>query len=190
VLSFIACEFDLLVSKTGPIIEVVDTTGGLEALTPEQIKSTRKPLNTQESKVVQSPVFHQPPLFYYRLYKSQRLKPNTKVPLQKHYKNERKLRVKHYEILKQIRAMKQKTLFATKDLERSIEASENHLVKLKVDQSSLRLAISERETGIKFSINHNWMWRKYYQDRMKINQEKLNKAQQVMPDEVPGITNL
>jgi len=86
--------------------------------------------------------------------------------------------------------MKQKTLFATKDLERSIEASENHLVKLKVDQSSLRLAISERETGIKFSINHNWMWRKYYQDRMKINQEKLNKAQQVMPDEVPGITNL
>jgi len=46
---------------------------------------------------------------------------------------------------------------------------------------------SQRETAIKFQINHDWQWRAFYLKRKSINQEKLNKAE---PDHVRNLKEL
>ena len=157
-------------------------------------KITNNPIieNSSAQKMAKNPIFHKSPLHYYKIFKGNRGKVNinTKVPLPKHYHNERKLRTIHYEIKDKILKIKHETLFNVNKIKHDITGLENSLLKIKSKINEVHLQSSQRDADLKFQVNHYWMWRTYYKSRLVANQKKLTEKHGFLPDDLNSIQNL
>lgn len=148
---------------------------------------TMKPLTHSESKVVSNEAFHKPPLYYYRLYKKDRLKVSKKMPLNEHYRKEREVREKIYNLERNANKFREQLTFASNDLKHKILKVEKNHIETETDKHGLMTRVAQRETAMKFQIDHHEAWKTYYMKRKEVNNAKLNKA---MPDEVSSIKKL
>jgi len=98
---------------------------------PEDSQSQKEMNNIEELRVENSPVFAKPPLFYYKRFLRNHSKVNPKVPIKKHYSNERRLRVEKDNLLTQIEEITRKKQFQKRDTEHDVLKKENTLAKLK-----------------------------------------------------------
>lgn len=150
--------------------------------------NTQKDMNSlEELKVESSPVFQHAPLYYYHKFVREHNKVKKNVPLKEHYANERRLRIERDNNLNQIDRLRRQRGFLKRDIEHEGLKLENEEVKEKEALHNVNKIATQRETAVKFEINHDEMWKKYYDKRLKINQGKLVHA---LPDQVPGLNKL
>jgi len=109
------------------------------------------------------------------------------VPLPQHYTNERNLRIERDNLLNKVDALSRKKGFEERDTSHKVLKIENQIAKSKEELVNVNKISTQRETAVKFEINHDEMWKKYYQKRLGINQSKLGHA---LPDQVPGLKKL
>jgi hypothetical protein len=131
-------------SSSSTISSMLAQTGGIKSTV---VDTVLRPLNAGEKKVLSSPIFHQPPLFYYRSYVASRSTVKKSVPIPQHYINERALRQKHYSLMDQISTLKHRTSFATRDLKHQILKAQNLSVTLGLQQHALQKRNSQREVA-------------------------------------------
>jgi len=137
----------------------------------------------EEMKVETSPVFQKKPLYYYHKFIQQHNQVKKTVPLVKHYSNERHIRIERDNLLNKMDALNRKKGFQERDTEHAVLKIENEVVKAKEALADAKKISVQRETAVKFEINHNEVWKKYYQKRLGINQGTLAHA---LPDQVVG----
>lgn len=128
-----------------------------------------KKYSKPEKKVMGDDTFHKPPLYYYREYLTDRSSINPNIPLTTHYANERQLRLLHYQYLSKIQKLKEKQQFNMNDYSHEILKNENEKVMLQDRLKFLQRRISQRQTAIKFQIDHNYAWKTFYLQRMRVN---------------------
>merc|ERR1712076_225182 len=75
----------------------------------------------------------------------------------------------------------------TRDYDHKILSEENKLIKAKQELKNIDKIATQRETAVKFEINHDEMWRKYYEFRQSENAKKTTHA---LPDQLVGLKNL
>lgn len=141
----------------------------------------------EEAKIESSPIFKHSPLYYYHLFMSVHNTVSSTVPLKKHYANERKLRIERDNYLNQIDALNREKGFKIRDKRHAMLKIENEIIKLHDTIDNVNKIHNQRKTAAKFEINHDIMWKKYYQSRLEANNQNLQKA---LPDDVPGIKAL
>lgn len=88
-----------------------------------------------------------------------------------HYLSERKLRQEIFKIRSEADRRKAQLLLAESDLENQALRSTRKILKLANDKSDLELRIAQRETGLKFQIDHNMAWAEFYRLSSKTNQK-------------------
>lgn len=103
------------------------------------------------------------------------------------YADERSLRIKHYKFLNAINKLKEQKTFAINDLKHQIEELEVKKTKLNARRKMLERRISQRETGLKFQIDHDFAWKHYYDERRKQNSALTHNA---MPDEMESLKKM
>ena len=141
----------------------------------------------EELKVEESPVFQHKPLYYYHKFLKEHNSVNKKVPLPQHYANERRLRIERDNLLNKVDAFSRKKGFEERDMKHAVLKIQNQIAKTKEELRSVNKISSQRETAVKFEINHDEMWKKYYEKRLGVNQGKLGHA---LPDQVASLKKL
>jgi hypothetical protein len=141
----------------------------------------------EELKVEQSPVFQHKPLYYYHKFLKEHNQVSNKVPLQQHYANERRFRIERDNLLNKVDALSRKKGFQVRDTEHAVLKIENQIASAKTSLSEVNKIATQRETAVKFEINHDEMWKKYYQKRLSLNQGKLSRA---LPDDASALKKL
>lgn len=164
------------------VVTVKESTAG-----PKHHKLATALLTKPERKVVKSPIFHRRPLYYYEQYMEERTKISPTVPLTQHYKNERKLRIDHYDLLDQMQKLKEQLQFNSNDIKHEMLKANNSKVRIEDRGNALEKRIAQRHTACKFQIDHDMAWSTFYQQREKLNQSKLLVA---LPDEKAGLEKL
>ena len=148
------------------------------------VSNSQKKMNhLAELRVEHSPVFAKPPLYYYHLFLKNHEYVNPNVPLKEHYGNERQLRLKKDALLNKIDALTRKKGFVERDISHAILKIENDVAQSKEQLHNVNVVAVQRETAVKFEINHDMMWNYYYKKRLGINQAKLAHA---LPDQITG----
>ena len=118
--------------------------------------------------------------YYHKFEKRHGWVPNTHIPLQQHYNNEKHLRQKLYKVEDDINHLKRQTGFGERKLKREVLKNKNALHTLKsVDHASDRLH-GQRGMSIKEQINHYEKFREKYHKRLMKNRLKAQKA---LPDQ-------
>ena len=131
---------------------------------------------------VQSGSGHGDLYYYHKFEKNHSWEPNAKLPLMKHYSNEKKIREALYKLQGEVTKLEREQGFKIRDMKRAILADKNKLATTEaVDKADTRLH-NQREEAIKEQINHQEKFKEKYQKRFLKNHEKLSKAQ---PDEEP-----
>ena len=138
----------------------------------DDFNSQQKMNQIEEKKVEQSPIFQKPALFYYHKFLNEHKQVNPKIPLKKHYENERKFRVEKEKIDEKINKIKRKIRYQKRDSEHTKLKILNQIIKTKEDLQVTNKMDNQKETDVKFEINHNIMWKKYYEERRQINRSK------------------
>ena len=146
---------------------------------PKPLPVDMSHLSKSEKKVQKSPIFHKAPLHYYHDYLIERQKINPQIPLTTHYKNERRLRKQHYNLVGQIRKQREHLMFKANDIKHAALKDKNSRVKVEADATALQRRISQRHTALKYRIDHAMAWSTFYKDRLKINLKKMKTA---LPD--------
>jgi hypothetical protein len=141
----------------------------------------------EELKVEQSPVFQHKPLYYYHKFLKEHNQVSNKVPLPQHYANERRFRIERDNLLNKVDALSRKKGFQIRDTEHAVLKIENQITSAKISLTEVNKIATQRETAVKFEINHDEMWKKYYQKRLSVNQGKLGKA---LPDDASALKKL
>jgi hypothetical protein len=141
----------------------------------------------EELKVEQSPVFQHKPLYYYHKFIKEHNQVSSKVPIAQHYANERRFRIERDNLLNKIDALSRKKGFQIRDTEHAVLKIENQIASTKTSLTEVNKIATQRETAVKFEINHDEMWKKYYQKRLALNQTKLGKA---LPDDASALRKL
>jgi hypothetical protein len=141
----------------------------------------------EELKVEQSPVFQHKPLYYYHKFLKEHNQVSNKVPLKQHYANERRFRIERDNLLNKVDALSRKKGFQIRDTEHAVLKIENQIASAKTSLTEVNKIATQRETAVKFEINHDEMWKKYYQKRLSVNQGKLGKA---LPDDASALKKL
>jgi hypothetical protein len=145
-----------------------------------------KSLTRAEAKIVGDPIMRKPALYYYNLYKKDRLKVETKdgqkIPTNADYTAEVELRKKHYSLLARISKLKEKFVFDKNDAGHTLMKLGNQRLELKNVLFMLRERAAERLTSLQFGIDHDWAWKNFYELKNKANLEKSAKAQMVKRD--------
>lgn len=153
----------------------------------KKIASPNK-LNSHEKKIVANPIFNRKPQFYYHQYLEERARPRNKnMPLKEQYQRERRLREENFDYQRQIRELKQKMTLSVNEERHKLLNMENGYSDMEVEERGDIRKDNQRETAIKFQINHDIMWRSYYQQRLKENSTSLNTA---LPDEREALKKL
>lgn len=93
-------------------------------------KKSNEPLKKPEKKVASNEIFHKPPLYYYRIYKNERLGVPKKIPIKQHYLNERKIRKQIYDQKEKLTNLSQNYNFKLNIIKHQILAIENQIGKL------------------------------------------------------------
>lgn len=119
----------------------------------------------QELKIENNPVFKKAPLFYYHQFMKVHNQVNKNVPLKQHYVNERSFRKERDNLQGQQNKVEREKLFAYKDNEHEIQTIKNKIVKAKFALNNTNKIFSQKETAVKFEINHDEMWKVYYTKR-------------------------
>jgi hypothetical protein len=141
----------------------------------------------EELKVEQSPVFQHKPLYYYHKFLKEHNQVSNKVPLQQHYANERRFRIERDNLLNKVDALSRKKGFQIRDTQHAVLKIENQIASAKTSLTEVNKIATQRETAVKFEINHDEMWKKYYQKRLSHNQGKLGTA---LPDDASALKKL
>jgi hypothetical protein len=133
--------------------------------------------HVQEEKVEDSDVFHKPTLFWYRQFVLQ------SGDASKHpkngvtgYESEEELRMKRDGNLDKIDSMARKEAYTKRDIQHRILKLKNEIDRNSASLHSQELMATQRSTAIKFEVNHDMMWRAYYGQRLKLNEDRLQKA--------------
>merc|ERR1711934_1050508 len=127
-------------------------------------------------------------LYYYHKFEHRHgWVPNSHVPLQQHYSNERHLRHKAFEVEDKINHLKRKEGFKLRDQERKNLAIKNELNVTTSSHHAEKRLHRQREQAIKEQINHQEKFREKYQARLLKNRKKVAHA---LPDQVPEYTAL
>ena len=112
---------------------------------------------------------------------------SRKVRPQKHYTNETDLRKRRDNITDQINKLQQKIKLSANDVDHKLLKLESKIVHARENLDVVKKISTQKETSIKYQINHDEMWLVYYNKRLRINNDKLTHAE---PDEVPGLKTL
>jgi len=125
--------------------------------------------------------------YYHRFEKRHTWIPNSHIPLQKHYHNEKELREAEYRLEDKINHLKRGFGFQERTKSRNILADENTLAANESKEKADNRLHGQREMAIKEQINHEEKFRTKYKHRAEKNKKKLEHA---LPDEVPEYTTL
>ena len=120
------------------------------------------------------------PLFYYNLYKTDRLKldgdSRGKDRVVGGYGAEVGVRKKHYLLLDRIAGLQEKLVFVKGDADHGLLKLKNQRLGLGDVLFMLRQRAAERLTSLKFQIDHDWGWKSFYEEKNKTNLAKSAKA--------------
>ena len=130
--------------------------------------TSEKPLKIEEKSIINDPIFKRPPLYYYQLEKLSKLN-NTMVPvkgpLQSHVENQHLLGLSRFLFQKKQNNLKKKLYFIIQDFNHKIQKNKNKAIERSNKLISIKIAASQRETGIKFQIDHDYAWKTYHSER-------------------------
>jgi hypothetical protein len=127
--------------------------------------------------------------FYHKYERNHSWAPNVKVPLEKHYSNERTLRQQLYRAEDQMAKLKRAHGFHTRDVKREELAKENALVKLETTVSADNTLRGERAAARKEQINHDEKFREKYHARFLKNKDKMVHASPDQQEAIQTLTN-
>ena len=127
-------------------------------------------------------------LYYYNKFARDHTSPlNTKIPLQKHYSNERSLRTQAYKTTDQIKSVERKAGFKSRAIKHQLLALKNQANKLENNSHADSKVAHQKERAIKEDINHSEKFRELYEERGKVNSGHLASA---LPDEKASLAKL
>lgn len=134
-------------------------------------------------------MFHKPPLYWYHHYiaEHEKVKKVIVTPQKQHFKNERELRLERDENKDRIDKLSRRERFIERDTDHENLKLQNKKVKLESKLKSSEKMATQRMTAIKFQINHNEMWKVYYEERLQANNQKLTHSK---PIEVIALKDL
>jgi hypothetical protein len=134
-----------------------------------------------EHKVENSAIFHKGPLYWYKKYAYEMGGHIDRVaPLRLHYSSEQRLRKQRDENLNRIDELTRREDLIKRNAAHEALTFENRDLKQRAALKEQEMINSQRSTAIKFEINHDIMWRAYYEVRLTTNQKNLHR---VLPDE-------
>ena len=123
------------------------------------------------------------PLHYYNKYElNHGTLINPKIPLTKHYSNEREERKADYKLKDEIRKLKEETHFKLLDMERHILELQNKFDDLKNEVNGNVREDDQKTMAIEEQINHDEKFKEMYNQRLEENSHKEKTA---LPDQVP-----
>jgi hypothetical protein len=88
-----------------------------------------------------------------------------KAPNQTHAKELKYLGLSRFIFQKKLNHLKKKLYFIINDFNHKILSNKNKILQLSNKLYSLRLASSQRQTGLKFQIDHDYSWKTFYDSR-------------------------
>lgn len=137
----------------------------------------QKVLNKKmEVHVEEDPVFHKMPLFYYKKFASGLSKTGLGLSMNDLYEQERALRQKIDENNNKIDTLKRKRGIAKRDATHNANVIQDKKLKTRERLHQVAFVDTQRETAIKFEINHDEMWKAYYLKRKAFNNNRLKTA--------------
>ena len=124
--------------------------------------------NLEQKRIEDSTVFNKPPLYWYHKFVFAHFSSLANVPQAEHYAQERKLREERDQNLDQIDKLKRQIGFISRDTEHAVLKIKNEMIKANSDKKARDIVETQRETAIKFEINHDEMWYYYTKHRLMI----------------------
>jgi hypothetical protein len=156
-----------------------------------KVKAARDPvtnLTNPEEKLYQDEIFQKTPLYYYHLFVKGQGKVTThKMPSTAHYEAERQSRIQHFVYKNEIFKLREQKTFASNDIKHEILKLQNHKISLQEKLKFFEKRVAQRETAIKFQIDHDFAWRTFYKKRFSANERNVSKA---LPDEVDSLEKM
>lgn len=156
-----------------------------------KMKAARDPvdhLTFPEEKLYQDSIFRKRPLFYYHLFVRAKGKVTPlKIPSTAHYEKERQARIQHFVYKNQIFKLREQKTFASNDIKHAILKLQNHKISMQEKLKFFEKRVAQRETAIKFQIDHDFAWRTFYRKRFLANADNMSRA---LPDEQDSLQKM
>lgn len=112
---------------------------------------------------------------------------SKKAPNQTHAQELQYLGLSRFVFQKKLNHLKKKLYFIVNDFNHKILSNKNKILRLSNELYSLKLASSQRQTGLKFQIDHDYSWKTFYGSRKKANEIKMSSAHR---DLKPALSDL
>jgi hypothetical protein len=103
-----------------------------------------------------------------------------KIPSTAHYEKERQARIQHFVYKNEIFKLREQKTFASNEIKNEILKLQNHNISMQEKLKFFEKRVAQRETAIKFQIDHDFAWRTFYKKRFVANDENVLRA---LPDE-------
>jgi hypothetical protein len=156
-----------------------------------KVKASRDPvtnLTNPEKKLYMDEIFQKNPLYYFHLFVKEQGKVTTlKVPSTAHYEAERQSRIQHFVYKNEIFKLREQKTFATNDIKHEILKLQNQKISLQDKLKFFEKRVAQRETAIKFQIDHDFAWRTFYKKRFVANEKNVSQS---LPDEVDSLEKM